>query len=141
MGSEEKGEGGDRGDLVEKKESPKGERAKYHWRPWGVLPVSQPHRVCPGSRCVCFHSLHCSGSRLLCQELSEAGPGLSALRRSKPFRFRFSGIPYLGGVPNNREWWRPCQVGMACSSLEGTATPQLWSIVAMKCESSITRFF
>ena len=26
MGREEKGEGGDRGDLVEKKESPKGER-------------------------------------------------------------------------------------------------------------------
>ena len=26
MGTEEKGEGGDRGDLVEKKESPKGER-------------------------------------------------------------------------------------------------------------------
>ena len=27
FGREEKGEGGDRGDLVEKKESPKGERA------------------------------------------------------------------------------------------------------------------
>ena len=27
MGKEEKGEGGDRGDLVEKKESPKGTRA------------------------------------------------------------------------------------------------------------------
>ena len=27
LGGEEKGEGGDRGDLVEKKESPKGERA------------------------------------------------------------------------------------------------------------------
>ena len=27
MGREEKGEGGNRGDLVEKKESPKGERA------------------------------------------------------------------------------------------------------------------
>ena len=27
LGKEEKGEGGDRGDLVEKKESPKGERA------------------------------------------------------------------------------------------------------------------
>ena len=27
MGREEKGEGGDRGDLVEKKESPKGKRA------------------------------------------------------------------------------------------------------------------
>ena len=27
MGREEKGEGGDRGDLIEKNESPKGERA------------------------------------------------------------------------------------------------------------------
>ena len=42
---------------------------------------------------VCFPSLHCSGSRLLCQELSVAGPGLQALSRSKPLRFRFSGSP------------------------------------------------
>ena len=56
-----------------------------------VLPVSQPQWVCPHSRTVCFPSLHCSGSRLLCWELSEAGPGLSAFPRSKPFRF--SGTP------------------------------------------------
>ena len=43
------------------------------------------------SRRVCFPSLHCSGFRLLCKELSEAGPVLSALPRSKPLRFRFSG--------------------------------------------------
>ena len=37
MGKEEKGEGGDRGDLVEKKESQKGERA--------VMPVILlPHK-------------------------------------------------------------------------------------------------
>ena len=40
---------------------------KYNWRVWGVLAVSRPHWVCPRSRCVCFPSLHCSGSRLLCQ--------------------------------------------------------------------------
>ena len=40
---------------------------KYHWRVWGVLSVSGPHWVCPCSRCVCFPSLHCSGSRLLCR--------------------------------------------------------------------------
>ena len=45
----------------------------------------------PCSRCVCFPCLHCLGSRLLCWELSEAGPGLYALSRSKPLRFRFSG--------------------------------------------------
>ena len=61
---------------------------KYHWC---VLTVIQPHWVCPRSRCVCFPSLHCSGSRLLCWELSEAGTGLHALPRSKQLRFRFSG--------------------------------------------------
>ena len=66
---------------------------KYYWHVWGVLAVSRPHWVCPGSQRVCFPSLHCSGSRLLCQELSVAGPGLQALSRSKPLRFRFSGTP------------------------------------------------
>ena len=63
---------------------------KYHWR---VLTVIQPHGVCPHLQCMCFPSLHCSGSRLLCRELSDAGPGLHALPRSKPLRFRFSGTP------------------------------------------------
>ena len=35
----------------------------------------------------------CSGSRLLRQEPSVAGPGLPALPRSKPLRFRHSGSP------------------------------------------------
>ena len=42
---------------------------------------------------MCFPCLHCLGSRLLCQELSEASPGLYALPRSKPLRFRYSGTP------------------------------------------------
>ena len=42
---------------------------------------------------VCFPILHCSGSRLLCQELSDAGPGFHAVPRSKPLRFRFLGTP------------------------------------------------
>ena len=58
-----------------------------------MLAVFLQHWVCPRSRHVCFHGLHCSGSRLLCQELSEAGPGLCALSRSKPLRFRFLGTP------------------------------------------------
>ena len=37
--------------------------------------------------------LHCLGSRLLFWELSEAGPGLYALPRSKLLRFRHSGSP------------------------------------------------
>ena len=49
--------------------------------------------VCPCSWRVCFPCLHCLGSRLLCQELSEASPVLYALPRSKPLRFRYSGTP------------------------------------------------
>ena len=62
----------------------------YHW---DMLTVIQPHWVCPCSQRVCLRSLHCSGSRLLCRELSDAGPGLYALPRSKPLRFRFLGTP------------------------------------------------
>ena len=36
---------------------------------------------------------HCLSSRLLYRELSEAGPGLHALPRSKLLRFRFSDTP------------------------------------------------
>ena len=75
---------------------------KYHWHLWGVLPVSQPHWVCPCSWCVWFPSLHCLGSRLFCQELSEAGPGWYALPRSKLLRFRFLGTP------------QRCRLGWAC---------------------------
>ena len=55
--------------------------------------MSRPHWICPCSRHMCFASLHCSGSRLLCWEMSEAGPGLHALPRSKLLRFKFSGTP------------------------------------------------
>ena len=67
--------------------------SKHHWRVWGALAVSGPPWVCPRSHRVRFQGLHCSGSRLLCRELSEAGPGLRELLRSKPLRFRFSGTP------------------------------------------------
>ena len=66
---------------------------KCHWHVWGVLAVFQAHWVWLCSRHVCFPCLHCSGSRLLCQELSKASPGLYALPRSKPLRFRYSGTP------------------------------------------------
>ena len=72
--------------------------SKHHWRVWGALAVSGPPWVCPRSHRVRFQGLHCSGSRLLCRELSEAGPGLRALPRSKPLRFRFSGTPQGHGL-------------------------------------------
>ena len=53
----------------------------------------QPHWVCPHSWRVCFPSIHCSDSRLLCWELSDVGPGLHAVPRSKLLGFRFSGTP------------------------------------------------
>ena len=55
--------------------------------------MSQPHWICPRSPHVCFPYLHCLGFRLLGLEPSEAGPGLYALPRSKPLRFRYSGSP------------------------------------------------
>ena len=66
---------------------------KYQWRVCRVLAVSWPYWICPRSQRVCFPSLHCPGSRLLCWELSEVGPGLHALPRSKSLRFRYSGTP------------------------------------------------
>ena len=51
---------------------------------------------------VCFPCLHCLASRLLCRELSEAGPGLYALPRSKPLKFRYLGSP------------QRCRLGWAC---------------------------
>ena len=40
---------------------------KHYWCVWGALAVSGPHWVCRRSLRVCFPSLHCSGSRLLCR--------------------------------------------------------------------------
>ena len=57
-----------------------------------VRSVSATLGLPPLMVCV-FSCLHCLGSRLLCWELSEAGPGLYALPRSKPLRFRYWGTP------------------------------------------------
>ena len=58
-----------------------------------MLVVSQPHWACSCSRHVHLPCPHSSGSRLLCREPSEAGPGLHAPPRTKPLRFRHSGSP------------------------------------------------
>ena len=93
---------------------------KYHWRLWGVLPVSQPHWVCPCSLRVCFPRLHCTGSRLLRQELSEAGPGLHTPPRSKPLRFRHSGSPQM------------CRLSWACI----LCSSQIQAAQVMRCLAS-----
>ena len=103
-----------------------GRRSTANKYPWRVLTVSWPHWVCPRSQCVCFPSLHCSGSRLLCLQLSEAGPGLRAIPSSKLFRFRFS------GTPQRRRLSRPC---VLCTSQvrAAQATRCLVSTVPPKC--------
>ena len=70
-----------------------GEGGTLQTNNWCMLTVSRPHWAYPCSRRVCFPCLHCLGSRLLCQELSEAGPGFYALPRSKLLRFRYLGSP------------------------------------------------
>ena len=47
---------------------------KYHWFVRGVLEVYGPHWVCPSSQHICFPSLHCLGSRLLCRGTVQSGP-------------------------------------------------------------------
>ena len=97
---------------------------KYHWHVWGVLAVFWLHWLCAHSCHVRFPGLYCSGSKLLCRELSEAGPGLHALPRSKPLRFRFSDTPQ-----RYRLGWAcvlcPSQVGAAQATrcLVSTVSP------------------
>ena len=55
--------------------------------------VPQPHWACPHSQHMYPPCPHCSGSRLLHREPSEACPGLHAPLRSKPLRFRHLGSP------------------------------------------------
>ena len=98
---------------------------KYHWRVWGVLAVSEPHWVCPRSRCVCAFLVY-TAQALGCSagELSKTGPVLHALPRSKPLRFRFLSTPQ-----RRRLGWAcvlcPSQVGAAQATrcLESTHSP------------------
>ena len=99
---------------------------KYPWHMWGVLTVFQPHWVCPHSRHVCFPSLYCSGSRLLCQELSEAGPGLHAIPRSKPLRFRFSGTPQ-----RHRFSWA---CALCPSQVQAAQATDAWSVHSLQVQ-------
>ena len=68
-----------------------GERGTLQTNTTGVCGECSQYFSCTGF--VPVHGLCFSGSRLLCQELPEVGPGLRALSRSKPLRFRFSDTP------------------------------------------------
>ena len=108
-----------------------GWRSTANKYPWRVLTVSWPHWVCPRSQCVCFPSLHCSGSSLLCLQLSEVGPGLRVLPRSKRFRFRFR----FSGTPQRRRLSQTC---ILCPSevRAAQATRYLTSTVSRRCRVS-----
>ena len=68
-----------------------GERGTLQTNTTGVCGECSQYFSCTGF--VPVHGLCFSGSRLLCQELPEVGPGLRALSRSKPLRFRFLSTP------------------------------------------------
>ena len=67
--------------------------------PCGEGGMLQPNNTGVCSQCLSHtgpalaQGAHSSGSRLLCWEPSEAGPGLHAPPRSKPLRFRHSDSP------------------------------------------------
>ena len=74
--------------------------------PCGEGGMLQPNNTGVCSQClsptgpVPAHGAHRSGSRLLCREPSEAGPGLHAPPQSKPLRLRHSRSP-----PRHRLGW------------------------------------
>ena len=88
---------------------------------------------------VCFPSLHCSGSRLLCRELSETGPGMRALPRSEPLRFRFSGTPQRRRLG----WASFCALtGPSCSGpqvLDACSLPR-WGVCPITSPVPAARF-
>ena len=54
---------------------------KCHWPVWGALAAYGLHWVCPSSQHVCFPSLHCLGSGLLCRVTVQSGPWVSCTSR------------------------------------------------------------
>ena len=76
--------------------------------------MSQPHWACPSSWCVCPPCPHCSGSRLLRQEPSKAGPGLHAPPRSKLLKLRHSGSPQRHRLVGPAFWALPRSEQLRC---------------------------
>ena len=66
---------------------------KYHWHVWGVLTVSGHTEIAPSHGMCAFPVYTAQAPGCSTGEMSKAGPGLHALPRSKPLRFRFLDIP------------------------------------------------
>ena len=66
---------------------------KYHWRVWGVLAVSGSYWVAPAHSVCAFLVYTAQAPGCSAGKLSKVGPGLHALPRSMPLRFRLSGTP------------------------------------------------
>ena len=61
---------------------------------WGQCLQCMGHTgFAPAHSGMCFLSLHCSDSRVLCRTLSKADPAFCAHPRSKPLWIRFLGTP------------------------------------------------
>ena len=66
---------------------------KYHWHVWECLPCPGQTGFAPAQGVCAFPVYTAQAPGCSAGELSKAGPGLHALPRSKPLRFRFSGTP------------------------------------------------
>ena len=110
---------------------------KYHWRVWGVLVVSQPQWVCPCSQRVCFPSLPCSGSKLLCREPALGCmhfPGLSHSGSDSQVLHKGTDLvgPAFCALPRSEQLRRPgarrvhppmCMVHLITSQVPATRCP------------------
>ena len=66
---------------------------KYHWHVWGCSEYLGHTGFVPAHGMCAFPVCTAQAPGCSAGELSKEGPGLHALPRSKPLRFRFSGAP------------------------------------------------
>ena len=97
-----------------------GEGGRLQTNNTGVCSQYLSHTGPPPPWCMCPPCPHCSGSRLLHREPSEASPGLHELPRSKPLRFRHLGSP------------QRCTLGWACV----LCPSQVQAVWVMRCLAS-----
>ena len=90
---------------------------KYPWHMWGMLAVSGPYWVVPANSVCAFLVYTAQAPGCSAGELSKVGPGLCALPRSTPLRFRLSGTP---------QWHRVSWACVLCPS-------QVWAAQATRC--------
>ena len=104
---------------------------KHHWCVWGALAVSGPTGFAPTHGVWACPVYTAQAPGCSAGELSEGSPGLCALPRSTPLRFRFSGTPQ-----RHRLSWAcvscPSQVpaAQATRCLASSVLPAGWCILS-----------